>query len=70
MTLHKINHDEIKRMIVKKGSSTFKLNHIEVLDKKINSSLKIGYDKCTPFKVNLEPSERIVSLAAHIDSNK
>jgi hypothetical protein len=70
ITSYKIDPDGIKRIVGKRGSSTFKLYHIEVFDKNNNSTLKIGNDGYFPFEVNLEPSERIVGIAAYISSDK
>ncbi len=70
MTSHKIDPDKIKRIVGKRGTNKYGLLLIEIFDKNNKSTLKIGDDDCVPFEVNLEPSERIVGIAAHIDSDK
>jgi hypothetical protein len=70
MTSHKIDPDRVKRISGKRGKNIYGLFLLEVFDKNNNSTLKIGNDSNVPFEVNLEPSERIVGIAAHIDSDK
>ncbi len=70
MTSHKIDPDGIKRIVGNRGINSFRLFFLEVFDKNNNSTLKIGSDHHFNFEVNLEASERIVGIAAHIDSNK
>ncbi len=70
MTTHKIDPDGIKRIRGKRGGTYYRLLLIEVFDKNNNLINKIGEDNHVPFEVNLEPSERIVGIAAHIDSDK
>ncbi len=70
MTSHKIDPDGVKRIRGKRGESQYGLYILEVFDKNNNSTLKIGYDIYDPFEVNLEPSERIIGIAAYIGSDK
>jgi hypothetical protein len=70
MISHKIDPDGIKRISGKRGTSKFGLYLLEVFDKNNNSTLNIGNDSYSPIEVNLEPSERIVGIAACIGSDK
>ncbi len=70
MTSHKINPDGIKRISGKRGKNEYGLFLLEVFDKNNNSTLKIGNDSNIPFEVNIEPSERIVGIAAYVISDK
>jgi hypothetical protein len=70
MTSHKIDPDGIKRISGKREKSRYGLLLIEIFDKNNKSTIKIGYDCHVGFEVILEASERIVGIAAHIDSDK